>query len=275
MKIRSFNVTPNLPDSLNALEEMATNMWFTWNWDAIMMFVDIDDELWHRSHRNPKWILGMVSPGRLEALSRDGAFLERVQKMKNEYEAYMSYKDTWFSKNHDPRENDMLVAYFSMEYGIGEGLPIYSGGLGMLSGDHLKSASDLAVPLVGVGLLYRKGYVQQVLNRTTGRWNASRERLYTCRQVKNAQGGPAHRRPAGRRTSRWASGRCRGRNSLYTLIPTSRDRRSAHNQCFYGDREPHTPEISCVGGAPRPWLAPTVHVNEGHRRSCCSSGYGL
>ena len=192
MKIRSFNVTPNLPDSLNALEEMATNMWFTWNWDAIMMFVDIDDELWHRSHRNPKWILGTVSPGRLEALSRDGAFLERVQKMKNEYEAYMSYKDTWFSKNHDPRENDMLVAYFSMEYGIGEGLPICYGGVGMLSGDPVKATSELAVALVGVGLLYRKGYVQQILNRDN--WQVERypeSDWYNMPvQVKNAQGGP-------------------------------------------------------------------------------------
>ena len=67
MKIKSFNVIPKLPDSLQALEELSTNMWFTWNWDAIMMFVSIDEDLWHRSHRNPKWILGTLAPERLEA----------------------------------------------------------------------------------------------------------------------------------------------------------------------------------------------------------------
>ena len=162
MEIKSFNVIPNLPENLKALEELSTNMWFTWNWDAIMMFVDISDELWHRSHRNPKWILGTVSPERLEALSGDSSFLERLNGIKKRFDAYIGYQDTWFNAHSDARDKDMLAAYFSMEYGIGEGLPIYSGGLGMLSGDHLKSASDLGLPVAGVGLLYRKGYVQQI-----------------------------------------------------------------------------------------------------------------
>ncbi|MDO8804863.1 MAG: DUF3417 domain-containing protein, partial [Elusimicrobiota bacterium] len=165
MIIKSFNVIPNLPDSLKALEELSTNMWFTWNWDAIMMFVSMDDELWHRSHRNPKWILGTLAPERLEMLSRDGEFLGKLAEIKNKFESYIAYKDTWFATSRHDQDKDMQVAYFSMEYGIGEGLPIYSGGLGMLSGDHLKSSSDLGIPVVGMGLLYRKGYVQQVLNR--------------------------------------------------------------------------------------------------------------
>ena len=172
MKIKSFNVIPNLPDGLKALEELSTNMWFTWNWDAIMMFVSIDDALWHRSHRNPKWILGTLMPEKLEALGRDGDFISRLAGIKKKFDDYMADKSTWFAKNAQEQDKDMLVAYFSMEYGIGEGLPIYSGGLGMLSGDHLKSASDLGMPLVGVGLLYKKGYVQQVLNRDN--WQVER-----------------------------------------------------------------------------------------------------
>ena len=172
MNIKSFNVIPNLPDSLKALEELSTNMWFTWNWDAIMMFVSIDEDLWHRSHRNPKWILGTLAPERLEALGHDGNFLGKLAEIKQKFEQYISLKDTWFAKNSQDSDKDMHVAYFSMEYGIGEGLPIYSGGLGMLSGDHLKSSSDLGMPVVGVGLLYKKGYVQQVLNRDN--WQVER-----------------------------------------------------------------------------------------------------
>ena len=279
MKIRSFNVTPNLPESLKALDELSTNMWFTWNWDAIMLFVDINEDLWHRSHRNPKWILGTVAPEKLDALSRDGSFLGRLQEIKNRYESYMSSQDTWFNKNHDQQENDMLVAYFSMEYGIGEGLPIYSGGLGMLSGDHLKSASDLGLPLVGVGLLYRKGYVQQVLNRDN--WQVERypeNDWYNMpvQIVKDAHGNPL-------RIDVQLDGETIkvgiwkvpvGRNSLILLdtnLPeNSLKVRAITEQLYGGDRENRiTQEIVLgVGGAralEAMGLKPTVyHVNEGH-----------
>ncbi len=279
MKIRSFNVLPNLPESLKALDELSTNMWFTWNWDAIMMFVDIDDYLWHRSHRNPKWILGTVSPERLETLSRDEAFLGRVRDIKARFDAYLADKGTWFNQNHDPRENDMLVAYFSMEYGIGEGLPIYSGGLGMLSGDHLKSASDLGIPLVGVGLLYRKGYVQQVLNRDS--WQVERypeNDWYNMpvRIVSDAKGEPL-------RIDVQLDGETVkvgiwkvpvGRNFLVLLdtnLPeNSPQSRTITEQLYGGDRENRIRQEVILGvGGPRALRAmglnPTVyHVNEGH-----------
>lgn len=172
MKFKSFNVIPNLPDNIKFLDELATNMWFTWNWDAIFMFVGIDEDLWHESHRNPKWMLGALSPERLVSLSKDSQFLQKLEQIKNRFENYINSKETWFAKNRNQEEENLMVAYFSMEYGIGEGLPIYSGGLGMLAGDHLKSASDLGIPLVGVGLLYRKGYVQQILNRDN--WQVER-----------------------------------------------------------------------------------------------------
>ncbi len=164
MKIHSFTVQPNLPDNIKFLEELASDMWFTWNWPAILLFVQIDPKLWTASRRNPKWMLGSVPQKRLEELSRDTAFVEQVNKVKEAYYNYKNNPHTWYKENKKEQGN-MLTAYFSMEYGIGEGLPIYSGGLGMLAGDHMKSASDLGMPIIGMGLFYKKGYVQQLLNR--------------------------------------------------------------------------------------------------------------
>lgn len=164
MKIHSFTVQPNLPENIKFLQELANDMWFTWNWPAIMLFVQIDSQLWTDSHRNPKWMLGCVPQKRLEELSKDQHFVDQVNQVKDAYYKYKQNQHTWY-KEHKHEEGDMLTAYFSMEYGIGEGLPIYSGGLGMLAGDHIKSASDLGMPIIGVGLFYKQGYVRQVLNR--------------------------------------------------------------------------------------------------------------
>ena len=164
MKIHSFNVQPNLPENIKFLEELANDMWFTWNWQAILLFVQIDPNLWTASKRNPKWLLGSVPQKRLEELSKDKTFVANLNQVKESYYNYKKNQQTWYRQNK--RENgNLLTAYFSMEYGIGEGLPIYSGGLGMLAGDHIKSASDLDMPIIGVGLFYKQGYVQQVLNR--------------------------------------------------------------------------------------------------------------
>lgn len=164
MKIHSFNVQPNLPENIKFLEELANDMWFTWNWQAILLFVEIDDKLWTASKRNPKWFLGCVPQKRFEELSKDETFVSHVNQVKEAYYNYKNNPNTWYKQNH--KENgQMVTAYFSMEYGIGEGLPIYSGGLGMLAGDHIKSASDLDMPIIGVGLFYKQGYVQQILNR--------------------------------------------------------------------------------------------------------------
>jgi len=279
MKIKSFNVIPNLPDSLKALEELSTNMWFTWNWDAIMMFVSIDEELWHRSHRNPKWILGTLAPERLEALGQDGNFLGKLAEIKQKYESYMSYKDTWFAKNAPAQDKDMQVAYFSMEYGIGEGLPIYSGGLGMLSGDHLKSSSDLGMPVVGVGLLYKKGYVQQVLNRDN--WQVERypeNDWYNMpvQIVKDASGKPLRVTVdlAGETVQVGVWKVPVGRTSLFLLdtnLPeNSETAKTITEQLYGGDRENRIRQEIVLGiGGARALEAmnihPTVfHVNEGH-----------
>lgn len=164
MKIHSFNVQPNLPENIKFLQELANDMWFTWNWPAILLFVHIDPKLWTASKRNPKWLLGCVPQKRFEELSHDENFVNELNKVKESYYNYKNNPQTWYKQNKQ-ENGDLVAAYFSMEYGIGEGLPIYSGGLGMLAGDHIKSASDLNMPIIGVGLFYKQGYVQQVLNR--------------------------------------------------------------------------------------------------------------
>ncbi len=279
MKIKSFNVIPKLPDSLQALEELSTNMWFTWNWDAIMMFVSINEELWHSSRRNPKWILGTLPPERLEELSRDGDFLGRLAEIKQKFETYIACKDTWFAKNAHERDRDMQVAYFSMEYGIGEGLPIYSGGLGMLSGDHLKSSSDLGMPVVGMGLLYKKGYVQQVLNRDN--WQVERypeNDWYNMpvQIVKDASGKPLRIEVdlAGERVQVGVWKVPVGRVSLFlldtALAENSPAARTITEQLYGGDRENRIRQeiVLGIGGAralEAMGINPTVfHVNEGH-----------
>ncbi len=164
MKIHSFNVQPHLPENIKFLEELANDMWFTWNWQAILLFVQVDPKLWVSAKRNPKWFLGSIPQKRFEELSKDQNFVNNLNQVKEAYYNYKKNSHTWYN-DHKHENGQLLTAYFSMEYGIGEGLPIYSGGLGMLAGDHIKSASDLGMPIIGVGLFYKQGYVQQVLNR--------------------------------------------------------------------------------------------------------------
>jgi len=279
MKTYSFNVMPNLPEKLRPLDELSTNMWFTWNWEAIMMFVGMDEDLWHRSHRNPKWILGSLPYERLESLSRDENFLKKVTDIKNKFDSYMSYGDTWFNKNREDSEKDLLVAYFSMEYGIGEGLPIYSGGLGMLSGDHLKSASDMGMPVVGVGLLYRKGYVQQVLNRENWQTEKYPENDWynmPVEIVKDANGKPVRVNVdvAGEDVLVGVWRVPVGRTSLYLLdtnLPENSPKaRVITEQLYGGDRENRISQEIVLGiGGYRAFRAmglnpQAFHVNEGH-----------
>ena len=158
MKIETYKVDPQIPEPLKPLQELAHNLWLSWNIDAVLLFARLDYDLWMESRQNPARLLGMVSQERYEELAADDSYLAAL---KSVYEKFCSYRDgeTWYSG-----EQEDVVAYFSMEYGLDVSLPIYSGGLGVLSGDHMKSSSDLGLPLVGVGLLYRQGYFQQYLN---------------------------------------------------------------------------------------------------------------
>ncbi len=156
-------VTPQLPKKINKLSEISNNLWWSWNTEFLQLFKMIDKDLWERIEKNPTKFLKLVSQEKIEKAAQNEEFVKRYEEIAKNFENYMNSKNTWFSKNYSNNKND-LIAYFSAEYGLDEILPIYSGGLGILSGDHLKSASDLGLPFVAVGLLYKNGYFNQKIN---------------------------------------------------------------------------------------------------------------
>lgn len=156
-------VNPQLPKKIDKLSKIANNLWWSWNTEFLKLFKKIDIDLWEKCGKNPVKFLKLVDQEKLESIAEDYEFIKEYNKNANNFESYMESKNTWFNKNYPENKSD-LIAYFSAEYGLDEILPIYSGGLGMLSGDHLKSASDLGIPLVAVGLLYKNGYFHQKIN---------------------------------------------------------------------------------------------------------------
>ncbi len=156
-------VVPQLPQRINKLSEIANNLWWSWNTEYLRLFEVMDPDLWEVSEKNPVKFLKMISQERIEKIINDQEFLKKYDRVVENYENYMNSKNTWFTKNY-PNNSKDLIAYFSAEYGLDEIVPIYSGGLGILSGDHLKSASDLGLPFVAVGLLYKNGYFHQRIN---------------------------------------------------------------------------------------------------------------
>ncbi|MBA2774835.1 MAG: alpha-glucan family phosphorylase, partial [Nocardioidaceae bacterium] len=160
--IRRFTVRPVLPEPLRRLEELATNLRWSWHPPTQDLFETIDRSAWTSSAHDPVSMLGLVPPERLRALAGDPAFVSRLEVVTADLDTYMT-GDRWYQSLGEsaPRQ----IAYFSPEFGITAVLPQYSGGLGILAGDHLKSASDLGVPILGVGLLYRHGYFRQSLSR--------------------------------------------------------------------------------------------------------------
>ena len=160
--LHKFTVVPSLTDELAALQRVAYNLWWCWEPDAINLFRRLDAELWQSTRHNPVEMLGILQQTTLESLKSDEGFMAHLKMVDEKLSDYLAEK-TWFQKTGNG-SSKMKVAYFSMEFGLHESLPVYSGGLGVLAGDHLKSASDLGLPLVGVGLLYRQGYFRQYLN---------------------------------------------------------------------------------------------------------------
>src|SRR5262249_34859611 len=160
--IRTFTVLPRLPARLQALHKLAYNLWLSWSHDGIALFRRIDVDLWEAVEHSPVKLLGTVSQARLEELLHADGFLTHAARGGQAFDAYLS-APTWYQETYGDRDPDLTVAYFSAEFGIHESVPVYSGGLGVLSGDHLKSASGLGLPLVGVGLMYREGYFRQYL----------------------------------------------------------------------------------------------------------------
>jgi glycogen phosphorylase len=161
--IRTFTVLPHLPARLQALQKLAYNLWWCWNHEAVSLFRRIDDEKFDALENSPVKLLGAIDQDRLEQLLRDDGFLVHMDRVEEGLDNYMK-APTWFQETYGESGQNSRIAYFSAEFGIHESIPIYSGGLGVLAGDHLKAASDLGVPLCGVGLMYREGYFRQYLN---------------------------------------------------------------------------------------------------------------
>ena len=156
-------VVPQLPEKISRLTEIANNLWWSWNTEFLKLFQMIDIDLWENVGKNPIKFLKLVNQSKIEEISENSEFLKQYNRVVENFDNYMNSKDTWFNKKYPNNKND-LIAYFSAEYGLDEVVPIYSGGLGILSGDHLKSASDLGLPFVAVGLLYKNGYFHQKIN---------------------------------------------------------------------------------------------------------------
>ncbi len=161
-RIHTFEVIPSLPKPLEPLLEVAYNLWWSWHPEAVELFMRMDRKEWEASNHNPVLMLGRLPQDLLEELSRDEGFLNSMERVMGNYRRHMERKP-WHA-SHPDCPKDIKVAYFCTEFGLTECLQIYSGGLGCLAGDHLKSASELGMPLVAIGLLYRHGYFQQYLN---------------------------------------------------------------------------------------------------------------
>ncbi len=155
-------MVPSLPFQLEPLRALAYNLHWTWNGLSRSLFNRLDPELWESTHHNPVLVLGRISQDRLDEVASDVGFLAHLKRAHDALQAYLK-SPTWFSRNY-PHLDQMQIAYFSFEFGLTECLQSYSGGLGILAGDHLKAASDLGIPLVAIGVNFKDGYFQQYLN---------------------------------------------------------------------------------------------------------------
>ena len=278
--VHKFNVVPSLPQKIEGLRSVAHNLQWCWSHESVELFRRLDRDLWETSGHNPVLMLGTIDQSKLEEAAGDDAFLAHLHRVESNLEAYLVADSTWFRRSHGDSSDLPLIAYFSAEFGLTECLSIFAGGLGILAGDHLKSASDLGVPLVGVGLLYQQGYFRQYLSQSG--WQ---QEAYVANDFHNLPLSPVYRLDgqlatvevnlAGRpvRAQVWEVQV--GRISLY-LLDTNIDAnersedRDLTDQLYGGDREMRIRQEILLGiGGYRALqtlgLSPTVyHMNEGH-----------
>ncbi|MGA2478294.1 MAG: alpha-glucan family phosphorylase [Spirochaetia bacterium] len=273
MGLLAFTIKPNIPARLKPLEELAHNLWISWNFEAIMLFMRLDYDAWIASRQSPVRMLGLVPQEKLEQAARDDSFLAALDTVWAKFQRYAG-AERWYKG-----PSDAAIAYFSMEYGLDVALPVYSGGLGMLSGDHIKTSSDLGLPLVGVGLLYRQGYFQQYLNMDGFQQESYPENdwynmpVTLCRDKK---GDPlAVTVDVGQsKVTAWIWEVKVGKNSLYLLDTNIEANDPPHRlitaALYGGDREVRIQQEIVLGvGGVRALQAlgikaACVHMNEGH-----------
>ena len=278
--LRQLTVVPTLPANLEPLRELALNLWWTWDREALDLFHHLDAELWEKTYHNPVAMLGQISQERLDTTSKNGVFLARLEVIHKKFREYHK-THSWFETNYkDGTLSNLTIAYFSMEYGLTECMPLYSGGLGVLAGDHLKSTSYLGLPFVAVGLLYQHGYFRQTL--TADGWQMAdypTNDFYNMpiQPVKLADGSPLLvevEYPEGKAIAKVWCARV-GRVPLYLLdtnIPENQNEelRSITDYLYGGDERLRIKQEILLGiGGYRALTAlgiqPTVcHMNEGH-----------
>ncbi len=164
--VHTFSVVPSLPPTIEGLRTVAYDLRWCWSHESVELFRRLDPDLWEKTGHNPVLLLGTIEQAKLEQAASDDAFLAHLRRVESHLESYLAGDSTWFRRTWARSVDVPFIAYFSAEFGLTECLSIFAGGLGILAGDHLKSASDLGVPLVGVGLLYQQGYFRQYLSQS-------------------------------------------------------------------------------------------------------------
>jgi glycogen phosphorylase len=277
--IRTFTVIPSLPPRLEQLRELAYNMRWSWDYETLELFRRLNLDAWEASGHNPVRMLGSLPQSSLEALADDASFLANLRRVAEQFGEYMAARNSWFRRTVPNADALGSIAYFSMEFGISEALPNYSGGLGVLAGDHLKSASDLGLPMVGIGLLYQEGYFRQYLNADG--WQGEEypdNDFYTMpiTLVRHRDGSPiiVEVQFPGRAARALVWKAQIGRIPLYLLdsnVPTNRpEDRDVTDRLYGGDADVRMRQEVLLGiGGIRALAAlgitPTVcHMNEGH-----------
>ncbi|MEA3211505.1 MAG: glycogen phosphorylase [Chthoniobacter sp.] len=277
--LRSFNVVPKLPAALEPLRDIVFNLWWTWEGEARKLFRDLDPELWHKTNHNPLRMLQLCKQARLTEVAGDDDFLREMHVVHAELKAYLARPDTYGKLRTESPLHKGPVAYFSAEFGFHESIPNYSGGLGILSGDHCKSASDLDIPFLAFTLLYKQGYFRQQINKEGWQESVGLNQNFTHLPLKPAvdkHGAPLVIGVAilghDVKVKVWAL--AIGRITLYMLdtdVPeNSEEDRQITAQLYGGDHEMRVKQeiVLGIGGVHAlhaMGVAPSVyHMNEGH-----------
>lgn len=276
--IQDIEVIPFLPPILEPLRELAYNLRWTWEHEIIKLFARLDTDLWETCGHNPALMLGMISQQKLQAKANDAGFISQLQRIYQKHQDYMRNENTWYKRQFKP--SNQTIAYFSAEFGLSEAMPIYSGGLGILAGDHIKAASELGLPLVGVGIVYQEGYFRQYL--TKDGWQQERYPMndfynLPILQVKEKDGSPVVISVdlCGRKVYAQLWQAQVGRVPLYLLdtniaLNTQQQDQAITDALYHGDSELRIKQEIILGvGGMKALTAlginPTIcHMNEGH-----------
>ena len=278
--VHTFSVVPSLPSAIEGLRTIAYNLRWCWSHESVELFRRLDRDLWEKTGHNPVLLLGTIEQAKLEEAANDDAFLAHLRRVESHLETYLTGDSTWFRRTYANSGDIPLIAYFSAEFGLTECLSIFAGGLGILAGDHLKSASDLGVPLVGVGLLYQQGYFRQYLSQSGWQQESHVDNDFhnlPVNRVYHPDGRPViiDVNLAGQIVYAQVWRVQVGRVSLYLLDTnitenTNAENRKITNQLYGGNREMRIRQEILLGiGGYRALqaigLKPTVyHMNEGH-----------